>query len=649
MADKNHENNTQGKPTGAVKTANVGAFSRRAMVESYNEEERTFTVSFASENPVLVQSFWSDDYYEVLKMDGMRTVRLDNAGVPLLDNHKRGGSVSKDVIGVAERHWTEGTKAYASVRISARADLEGLRLDIKDGIIKNVSCGYRVFEYTEKPRAEGETVPTFLATDWEAFEISLVPVHADETVGVRSENTEKHQIKIKSIPMAEEKKTVEAVEPQAMPPIDLDGERKLAIESERKRALAIHQTVAKLKLGDDFARALIEEGVSVETAQTRAIEKWTEQDPAKGVTATVSVGTDGTDKRRAAIGDALSLRAGQRIDKPADGAMDFRGMNLLRMAEEQLISEGVSTRGMSPRQIAETALNIGARAYHTSSDFPIILGNTINRTLRAAYELQPRTFMPFCRRGSASDFREMTRAQISGLVGNFDEVLEGAEYKYGSMNEAKESYKVAKYGQIIALTWEALINDDLSAFSRVPQAIAAKAAQKQSDIVWGILLNNPLMGDGVALFDAAHSNLGSATAINETGLNAARKAIRNQTGLEGDYINLTPRYMLVGPDKETEAQKILQATIVATKTADTNVFRGFTDLIVEPRVTGNKWFMTADPMQIDTIEYSFLDGEGELFTEQRTGFDVDGLEVKARMVFGAKAIDYRGLYYNPGA
>jgi hypothetical protein len=619
------------------------------MVESYNEDERTFTVSFASENPVLVQSFWSDDYYEVLKMDGMRTVRLDNAGVPLLDNHKRGGSVSKDVIGVAERHWTEGTKAYASVRISARADLEGLRLDIKDGIIKNVSCGYRVFEYTEKPRAEGETVPTFLATDWEAFEISLVPVHADETVGVRSENTEKHQIKIKSIPMAEEKKTVEAVEPQAMPPIDLDGERKLAIESERKRALAIHQTVAKLKLGDDFARALIEEGVSVETAQTRAIEKWTEQDPAKGVTATVSVGTDGTDKRRAAIGDALSLRAGQRIDKPADGAMDFRGMNLLRMAEEQLISEGVSTRGMSPRQIAETALNIGARAYHTSSDFPIILGNTINRTLRAAYELQPRTFMPFCRRGSASDFREMTRAQISGLVGNFDEVLEGAEYKYGSMNEAKESYKVAKYGQIIALTWEALINDDLSAFSRVPQAIAAKAAQKQSDIVWGILLNNPLMGDGVALFDAAHSNLGSATAINETGLNAARKAIRNQTGLEGDYINLTPRYMLVGPDKETEAQKILQATIVATKTADTNVFRGFTDLIVEPRVTGNKWFMTADPMQIDTIEYSFLDGEGELFTEQRTGFDVDGLEVKARMVFGAKAIDYRGLYYNPGA
>ncbi len=649
MADNTHDTNAPQNPTDAIKTANVGAFSRRAMVESYNETERTFTVSFASESPVLIQSWWSDDYYEVLQMSGMRSARLDN-GAPLLDNHDRGGSVAKNVIGVVERHWIEGDKAYASVKISDRAELEGLRSDVKNGIIRNISCGYRVFAYTENPRAEGETIPTFIATDWETFEISLVPVPADYTVGVRSENTEKHQIKIKSIPMAEENKTVEATAPHVeKPSIDLEAERKLAIEQERKRSLAIHQTVEKLKLGADFARALIEEGVSVETAQTRAIEKWSAQDPSAGVTATVSVGTDGTDKRRAAMGDALSLRAGQRVEKPADGAMDFRGMSLLRMAEEQLVSEGVSTRGMSSRQIAETALNIGARAYHTSSDFPIILGNTINRTLRAAYELQPRTFMPFCRRGSASDFREMTRAQISGVVGNFDEVLEGAEYKYGSMDEAKESYKVVKYGKIISLTWEALINDDLDAFSRIPQAMAAKAAQKQSDIVWDILLSNPLMGDGLALFVNGHNNLGSATAINETGLNAARKAIRNQTGLNGDFISLTPRYLLCGPDKETEAQKILQATIVATKSADTNVFRGFTDLIVEPRVTGNKWFLTADPSQIDTIEYSFLDGEGELFTEQRTGFDIDGLEVKARMVFGAKAIDYRGLYYNPGA
>jgi hypothetical protein len=88
---------------------------------------------------------------------------------------------------------------------------------------------------------------------------------------------------------------------------------------------------------------------------------------------------------------------------------------------------------------------------------------------------------------------------------------------------------------------------------------------------------------------------------------------------------------------------------MATKTADTNVFKGSLQIIVEPRLTGNQWYLAASPGQVDTIEYAFLDGEGELFTEQRVGFDVDGLEIKARMVFAAKAIDYRGLFKNAGA
>jgi hypothetical protein len=68
------------------------------------------------------------------------------------------------------------------------------------------------------------------------------------------------------------------------------------------------------------------------------------------------------------------------------------------------------------------------------------------------------------------------------------------------------------------------------------------------------------------------------------------------------------------------------------------------NVIVEPRIIDSRWFLAAKPGMVDTIEYAFLDGEGELFTEQRIGFDVDGLEIKARMVFGCKAIDYRGLF-----
>jgi len=70
---------------------------------------------------------------------------------------------------------------------------------------------------------------------------------------------------------------------------------------------------------------------------------------------------------------------------------------------------------------------------------------------------------------------------------------------------------------------------------------------------------------------------------------------------------------------------------------------------VEPRITGNEWFTAANPSVIDTIEYAFLSGEEELFTEQEQGFNSDVIKIKARMVFGAKAIDHRGLYKNPGA
>jgi hypothetical protein len=59
--------------------------------------------------------------------------------------------------------------------------------------------------------------------------------------------------------------------------------------------------------------------------------------------------------------------------------------------------------------------------------------------------------------------------------------------------------------------------------------------------------------------------------------------------------------------------------------------------------------LIADPATIDTIEYAYLEGEEGVFTEQRVGFEVDGIEVKGRLDFAAKAIDWRGMYYNPGA
>lgn len=667
----------------------------RAMIDaaSINVEERTLEVTFATDNPVRMWS-WEDGYVnEILSFENGH-VRWDriNSGGPVLDNHQRYGSIADTQIGVVERAWSEGGTGKAKIRFAKDEKAELIWQRVQDKIIRNISVGYSVFAY-EKTEREGQTTQ-YRAIDWEPNEISFVPVPADYNAGVRNQGQEpQHDVtifltnnqramtieqkraevaRLKGLATrsAEEDQQLRQLEaeiaahersanppapaPAPAPTVDVAAERAAAVKAERERSKAIKDAVRAANMDEAFADQMIEAGHSIDMARKLIIDKFAEGDGAKKPqsgnrsAAATQVGADETDKRRAAMTDALSMRAGQQIEKPADGARDFRGMTLLRMAEECLIAQGENVRGLSQRQIAEAALNIRS-GYMSTSDFPIILGNTVNRSLRAAYELQPRTFMPFCRRTNLNDFREITKAQLSGLVGDFEEVKEGGEYKYGKMTEAKESYKLVKYGKMLAITWETLINDDLDAFSRIPASIAAAAAQKQSDIVWGILLNNPTMADGKAIFHADHGNLGSSSAINEAGLSAARKAMRIQKNLENRYINVAPRYMMIGPDKETEAQKLLQATIVATKTADTNVFRSFTELIVEPRVTGNKWFLSADPATIDTIEYAFLDGEGELFTEQRTGFDVDGIEIKARMVFAAKAIDHRGLYYNPGA
>ena len=126
--------------------------------------------------------------------------------------------------------------------------------------------------------------------------------------------------------------------------------------------------------------------------------------------------------------------------------------------------------------------------------------------------------------------------------------------------------------------------------------------------------------------------------------------MRKQTAPDGSVLNLTPSILIVGPDNEAAANKYTSAQFVAAKSVDINpVYNTSLTVVVDARVAGTNWYLSASPALIDTVEYSYLEGENGLFTERREGFEVDGLEIKARLVFAAKAIDWRGLYKNVGA
>ncbi len=329
----------------------------------------------------------------------------------------------------------------------------------------------------------------------------------------------------------------------------------------------------------------------------------------------------------------------------------FRGFSLLDLARDCTERAGHRTRGMTRDQIA-------IKAMQSTSDFPNILENVVTKSLRAGYEGTQRTFVPFCRRATLPDFKQVSRTQLGGAPA-LKRVLEGAEYENGTIGDGAEKYQVHKYGRIVALTWETIINDDLDALTRIPQAFGASSADLESDLVYAVLTGNAAMADGVVLFHSTHGNLGSSTPLADA-LNSAatldpiaemRKQMLLQKGIEGRYITVRPKYLIVPPELEQVALKITSASFVAAKGLDINVQGVTLTPIVEPRLhdaSTTAYYGAAEPNTIDTIEYAYLQGHEGVFTETKAGFEVDGVQVKCRHVFGAKAIDWRGLWMDAG-
>jgi phage major head subunit gpT-like protein len=356
---------------------------------------------------------------------------------------------------------------------------------------------------------------------------------------------------------------------------------------------------------------------------------------------------DASETRRSAVEAALLHRFEPGKFRLNDAAREWRGLSLIEMARSFLEAEGTRVKGLGRDEIA-------TRALHTGSDFPQILAGVTNRTLRDAYEAAPRTYQAIARRATVADFKSVQRLQL-GEAPQLEKVNEAGEFKRGSIGEAKETYRVETYGKVVGITRQVLINDDLDAFTRVPSLFGTAAATLESDVVWSIFTANLAMADGKTLFHVGHSNLaGAGTALDVANLAKARTAMSRQTGLDGKTVlNIRPTFLVVPTSLELAAEQLLAQNIVPTRVGDVvpATIRSLT-VVSEPRLDPASgavpWYLVASPTAIDTIEYAFLEGQDGVFIETRMGFDVDGVEIKARLDFGAKAIDWRGLYKNPG-
>ncbi|GAA0745148.1 MULTISPECIES: prohead protease/major capsid protein fusion protein [Sphingomonas] len=628
--------------------------------ESYDATARTVEAVLSA--GTAVRRFYFTEELEI--SDAAIDLGRVGAGIcPLLDTHNQGRL--GDVLGRITNVRIEGGQLIGTLEFADTDAGRAIEARVASGELRAISIGYRVTKWQITATDENDH-ETWRAVAWELLEASLVPVPADPNAVVRSASgtpqhgtTQEEDDMRRNLPGGAAAAAPSAAAPAAPAAPAPVGDQGGAARAEppsgsvRITARQIRERCARsTDLGSDFALDLIgrnEENPLSEAEFERAIsDRLLGQREQPRIDVRVgAAGTDSEDYRRA-VEVAVTLRAdpSARFD-PADveRARELRGLTLMEMSRDYLQRTGISTAGMGRLDIAGAALGLRYGA-HTTSDFANALSSATGKRVRQAYLAAPQTFGPLVMTGTLPDFKP---TNIIGL-GDAPQLLlvqENAEFTYGAMADTGMSYRLQTYGRIIAITRQAIINDDKRLFARVPDKFGYKARDLESDLVWGLVLSNPTMGDGFALFSAQHGNLGTAADINVDSVTAGRTAMGQQKSVEGGFIIVRPAYLVVGPLMETKAEQFLTA-VAATQTANVNPFVGSLQLIVEPRITDKSWYLFADKAAIDTIELSHLEGQEDVFIETQPGFDVDGVKTKARLDVGAAIVDYRGMYKNPG-
>lgn len=421
-----------------------------------------------------------------------------------------------------------------------------------------------------------------------------------------------------------------------------------AIRAEERRRISEIQRIGSLaRMSGEQVDAAINGNLTVQAFREQAFEAMlnvASQNETRIGTAAATVSVDAADKRREAGTAAILNRINPTY--AVDAQNPYRQMSCLRMAEEILAQTGIRVRGMAPSEIA-------IKAMHSTSDFPFILENTARKRLLDSYALQNPTYKMWTAMSTTPDFKTMSRVRL-GEAPTFELVPEGGEIKLGTMAETREQYAVATYGKGIAFTRQMLINDDLGAFNNLVGAFGAQAARLENKTVYAILAANAVMADSVALFDAGHSNVGTGV-LASAAFDAMYGVMAAQKGIDGvSVLNIRPKYLIVPVAKFGTAEAALVPTNAGVKGSDQNRWSGRLELVADAELDTNgsgttKWYGAADPSVHPGIEYSYLEGaQGPQIIRKENEGGILGVTLYAFLDFGAKAIDWRPLYYSTG-
>ena len=665
---------------------------------TFNEADNTVEVVWTQGASVRRFDYWEGKPYDEaldVTTEAVDMTRFDAGTVQVLDGHRVYGGVNA-ILGIAERGWIADGEGRATIRLSQRPEVAGIVSDIRAGVIRAISFGYSVQQYAITPgaqRTDGGTVDLYRAVRWTPQEISFVTVPADAGAGTRSapQASQQQGAQLGGLPCEFVRAAAHpsATQEQRMPQANTQGDGGTA-DTQQTAATAGDNTANRAAPGagpqgtqapaapqadaaraadvlalcqrhgaSDLAESLLRQNATIDQARAAILDRMDATDQSRRGGSTVSVQTvrDEHETRMRGMEEALMNKLDSRAQL-TDLGRNYRGLSLTEMAREALEGLGVSTRGLSRNEIATRAFATRSGGYHTTGDFPSLLGGVGARRLRAAYEAAPTTFQLWARRAAnLPDFR-ITNVLAVGGAPELKKLNEAGEYTYGTISEDATSYRAFSYGRAIGLTRQMFVNDDLGAFDRLLQRFGESARRLENRLVYDQIAKNPTMQDGKALFHADHGNLLAATStLTLDNMGKVRALMRKQKDLDGKtQLNLAPAYLIVPSDLEQAAYTFTSSNYAPATMSDVNEFRtgGRTAVepIVEPlldEVSTAAWYMAARSGQIDTVEYAYVDGSEGVRTETFASEDIDGVKVRATLDFAAKVIDWRGLAKANGA
>lgn len=653
---------------------------------SFNAEKRTVDVVWSTGARGARFDWDIGRYYEELSMLPEH-VKLDrmNAGASVLNSHQ-----SRDlsaVIGavVPGSAVVDGKEGRATVLFSEREEVAGYVKDVAAGVIRHISVGYNVarYELVDKVQEGNDLIPVYRAVDWEPAEISFVPIPFDAGAQARSGDGGDNMNCVFF------QRGAAAHEGEAMTPEQIEAQRKAdearaaqeskaakdaadqreallrteATNAERQRQADIRTAVRALPEADREAltQTLIDGNATADQARAQVLEKLTAGQTEIRGTQRVETIEDAADKFRDGATAWLIQRSGvaNKLGEAGKNLQpgEFRGLRLLDLARMALERANVNVRGLSPMETVGRAFTHRG-GMNTTSDFAVLLENVMHKIVQGAYAVTPDTWRRFAATGSVSDFRAHNRYML-GSFGALDSKTEAGEFKYKSIPDgAKEAVTVGTKGNIIALSREAIVNDDMNAFASLAVMLGRAAKLSiEKDVYAFLALNGGLGGllnDGKTIFHADHGNIGTGAALSVASIDADRVLMGQQKDISGNEIlDIKPEILLLSSGLGGAARVINGAQYdpdASIKSQVPNKVVGlYRDIVDTARLTGTRRYSFADPAVAPVIEVSFLDGAQEPVIETKDGWNVDGTEMKVRIDYGVTGVGSVGAVTNAGA